>query len=147
MIKNIFNPGNYSKKINFVLLLLRFAVGILMLTHGMGKFSALFGEGPIQFPDPIGVGATASLALAVFAEVFCSILLIFGIGTRLAAIPLLITMLVAALIVHANDGFGRQELPLLYSAIYVVIAIAGAGKISVDYWIFAKIKPTSPPIL
>ena len=138
MIKNIFNPGTYPKNINFVLLLLRLAVGILMLTHGMGKFSTLFGEGPIQFPDPIGVGATASLALAVFAEVFCSMLLIFGIGTRLAAIPLLITMLVAALIVHANDGFGRQELPLLYSAIYFVIAIAGAGKISIDNWIYRK---------
>lgn len=138
MTKYIFNPGNYSKKINFVLLLLRFAVGILMLTHGLGKFSALFGDGPIQFPDPIGVGATASLALAVFSEVFCSILLIFGIGTRLAAIPLLITMLVAALIVHANDGIGRQELPLLYSTIYFVIAMTGAGKISIDHWIYSK---------
>jgi putative oxidoreductase len=113
----------------------------------MVKLSILFGDGPIRFPDPIGVGATASLLLAVFSEVFCSILLIFGIGTRLAAIPLLITTLVAALIVHANDGFGKQELPLLYSAIYVVIAIAGAGKISIDNWIFAKIKLTSPPML
>jgi putative oxidoreductase len=118
-----------------------------MLTPGMGKLSILFGDGPIRFPDPIGVGATASLLLAVFSEVFCSILLIFGIGTRLAAIPLLITTLVAALIVHANDGFGKQELPLLYSAIYVVIAIAGAGKISIDNWIFAKIRLTSPPML
>jgi putative oxidoreductase len=99
-----------------------------MLTHGMGKFTALFGGDPIRFPDPIGVGATASLVLAVFAEVFCSILLILGLGTRLAAIPLLTTMLVAAFVVHANDGFGKQELPLLYSTIYFVIAIAGAGK-------------------
>lgn len=138
MIKSIFNPGSYPNSINFVLLLLRLAVGILMLTHGMGKFSTLFGGGPIQFPDPIGVGATASLALAVFAEVFCSILLILGLGTRLAAIPLLTTMLVAAFVVHATDGFGRQELPLLYSAIYFVIAITGAGKISVDNWIYRK---------
>lgn len=138
MIKKIFNPGKYPTNINFVLLVLRLAVGILMLTHGMGKLTALFGGGSIQFPDPIGVGATASLILAVFAEVFCSILLIFGIGTRLAAIPLLTTMLVAAFVVHANDGFGRQELPLLYSTIYFVIAIAGAGKISIDNWIYRK---------
>jgi putative oxidoreductase len=142
MIKKIFNPGNYPKNINFVLLLLRLVVGILMLTHGMGKFAALFGDGPIRFPDPIGVGATASLILAVFAEVFCSILLIFGLGTRLAAIPLLTTMWVAAFVVHANDGFGKQELPLLYSAIYFVIAIAGAGNFSMDYWISGKINPT-----
>lgn len=138
MIKNIFNPGNYSKNIDFVLFVLRLAAGIFMLTHGVGKFSSLFGEGPILFPDPIGFGATASLALVVFAEVFCSILLIFGIGTRLATIPLLITMLVAAFIIHANDGFGKQELPLLYSSIYLVIAIAGAGKFSMDHWIYRK---------
>lgn len=139
MIKNIFKPGNYPKNIHFALLILRVAVGIFMLTHGIGKFSKLFGDDPIQFADPIGVGVTASLVLAVFSEMFCSILLILGIGTHLAAIPLLITMLVAAFVVHANDGFGRQELPLLYATIYFVIAIAGAGKISIDYWIFKKI--------
>ncbi len=140
MIKNIFSLGKYPNNINFALMLLRIAVGILMLTHGVGKLSALFAEGPIQFPDPIGIGAAASLTLAVFAEFFCSILLIFGLGTRLAALPLLINMLVAAVVVHANDGFGKQELPLLYASIYFVIAIAGAGKISIDNWIYKKIK-------
>ncbi|WP_370097397.1 DoxX family protein, partial [Xanthomarina gelatinilytica] len=114
---------------------LRLVVGIFMLTHGIGKFDALFGGEPIQFPDPLGIGATASLAMAVFSEVLCSILLIIGLGTRLAAIPLLITMLVAALIVHSTDGFGRQELPLIYTTLYIAIAILGAGKFSLDYLI------------
>ncbi len=139
MIKNILNPGNYPQNMNIVLLLLRLVVGALMLTHGIGKFLMLIGDAPIMFPDPIGVGSTASLTLAVFAEVFCSILLIVGIGTRLAAIPLLTTMLVAVFIVHANDGIGKQELPLLYAGIYLIIAIAGAGKISIDNWIYKKI--------
>ncbi len=140
MIKAIFSPGKYPNNINFILMLLRLTVGVLMLTHGVGKLSALLAEGPIQFPDPIRLGAATSLTLAVFAEFFCSILLIFGIGTRLAAIPLLTTMLVAAIIVHANDGIGKQELPLLYASIYLVIAIVGAGKISIDNWIYKKIK-------
>jgi putative oxidoreductase len=140
MIRNILNPGTYSNNINYMLLLLRLVGGIFMLTHGVGKFSALFGDDPIQFPDPIGIGATASLALAVFSEVFCSILLIVGLGTRFAAIQLLITMLVAALIFHADDPFGKQELPLLYATIYFVIVVIGAGKISIDNWIFNKIK-------
>jgi putative oxidoreductase len=141
MIKTIFNPGIYPKNINLVLLLLRISVGLFMLSHGLGKFSKLFGDEPIKFPDPIGVGVTASLALTVFAEVFCSLFLIFGIATRLAAIPLLITMLVAVLIVHINDGFGKQELPLLYSMVYISIAIAGAGKFSIDSLIYKKINP------
>lgn len=138
MIKSIFNPGRYPNTINLALLLLRVAAGAFMLTHGMGKFSNLVGDEPISFADPIGIGEPASLVLAVFAEVLCSILLIFGIATRFAAIPLLITMLVAVFIIHANDEFGRKELALLYAIIYLSIAIAGAGKISVDYWIYQK---------
>ncbi|HNP19858.1 MAG TPA: DoxX family protein [Fulvivirga sp.] len=140
IVKNIFNPGTYPNSANISLLILRVVIGIFMLTHGLGKLEALFGSEPIQFRDPIGVGATASLALAVFAEVFCSILLIIGLGTRLAAIPLLITMLVAAFIVHINDGFGRQEFALLYALIYMVIATMGAGKYSIDYLIMKKIR-------
>lgn len=139
MIKKLFNPGIYPKQMDLSLLLLRLVVGSFMLSHGVGKFSALFGSDPIQFPDPIGVGATASLTLAVFSEVFCSLFLIFGIGTRLSALPLLITMLVAAFIVHSSDGFGKQELPLFYSTIYVVLTLTGAGKFSMDNWIYAKI--------
>ena len=136
MIKYILNPGNYPAKINLILLILRFTVGAFMLVHGIDKFSKLLGDEPIKFADPFGIGVTASLTLTVFAEVFCSLFLIFGIATRLAAIPLLITMLVAVLIVHINDGFGKLELPLLYSMVYLVIAIAGAGKISLDNLIY-----------
>ncbi len=135
LVKNIFNPGVYSNNINLVLLILRVSVGIFMLTHGIGKLESLFGSEPIQFSDPIGVGATASLALAVFSEVLCSILLIIGLATRFVAVPLLITMLVAAFIVHINDGFGRQEFALLYALIYMTIAVIGAGKYSLDYLI------------
>lgn len=139
MIKNIFNPGNYSKNIDFVLLLLRLVVGGFMLTHGIGKFEKLFSGEPITFPDPIGVGATASLALVVFSEVFCSLFLIFGIATRLSSIPLIITMLVAVFIAHAADGFGKQELPLLYTVIYIVLVISGSGRIAFDNWMYQKL--------
>lgn len=140
MIKTIFNPGRYPKNIDIALFLLRLTVGILMLTHGMGKFTTLFGDEPIRFADPIGLGEPASLALAVFAEVLCSILLIFGIATRFAAIPLLITMMVAFFIVHANDGMDKKELPLIYLMVYLCLAITGAGKISIDYLIYQNRK-------
>ncbi|HEY6436230.1 MAG TPA: DoxX family protein [Ignavibacteriaceae bacterium] len=139
MIKNIFDPGKYSSRINITLLFLRITIGIFMLTHGIGKFSLLIGNDPIQFADPIGIGESASLALAVFAELFCSILLIFGIATRFVVIPLLTTMLVAILIVHAGDVFQIKEMALLYFCVYIAIAIAGAGKISIDSLIYKKI--------
>lgn len=138
-MKQLFHSENYPSKINIALFILRISAGAFMLTHGWGKFLKLIGDDPIQFADPLGVGVTASLLLTVFAEVFCSILLIFGLTTRLAAIPSLITMLVAAFVVHANDGFGKMEMALLYGVMYLVIAITGAGKYSLDHLIYNKL--------
>lgn len=140
LIKKSFESGNYPDVISLSILILRVVAGVLMLTHGYGKFLRLFGDGPLQFADPLGIGVTASLVLAVFAEFLCSIFLIFGMATRFSAVPLLITMLVAALVVHWPDDFGRKELPLLYAAIYTVIAIVGAGKYSLDNLISRKWK-------
>ena len=139
MTKKLLNPGSYTREINITLLFLRITIGIFMLTHGFGKLTMLFEGGPVQFADPIGIGPTASLILAVFAEVLCSILLIFGIATRFAVIPLLITMLVAVLIVHSDDAFRVKEMALLYLSVFISILIAGAGKISIDNLIYKKI--------
>lgn len=98
----------------------------------------LFNVDPIQFTDTIGVGATASLILAVFDEMFCSLLLIFGLVSRTAAVPLLITLWVAAFIVHAPDAFSRKELPLLYSAVCLDIPLVAAGNYSLDKILFQK---------
>ena len=138
MNKTIFNPGHHSKHIDIALLLLRLVLGIFMLTHGYGKLEKLFGDEPIKFADPIGIGVTASLALAVFAEFFCSLLLIAGLGTRLAVIPLIVTMFVAVFIAQAGNDFGKRELPLLYLVLYVIILITGAGSYSIDKCIYKK---------
>lgn len=138
-MKSILNPGKYPENINLVLLILRLTVGIFMLTHGMGKMSKLFGEEEIKFADPIGLGASTSLALVVFAEVFCSILLILGLFTRFAALVLLINFIVIALIVHAKDKFGEMELPLLYAIIYLGLLLSGGGRNSIDYLIYNSI--------
>ncbi len=130
----IFNPDDYTSKVNISLFILRVVIGIFMLTHGIGKFEKLFlSDGPIQFADPLGVGAVVTLALVVFAEFFCSIFLILGLGTRIAGITLFINMIIIAFIIHANDGFGKQEFALLYALPYLMITLLGAGKYSIDY--------------
>jgi len=121
-----------DKNINsLAILILRVIAGSFMLVHGLQKLEMLKAN-PVQFADPIGIGEPASLTLAVFAELICSALLIAGLLTRLALIPLIITMLVAVFVVHSADGFEKQELGALYLGIYVVLMITGAGKFSVD---------------
>lgn len=120
------------------LLGLRVAVGSMMLFgHGLGKLDKI-GAGPIEWADPIGVGPAASLYLAIFAEVVCAGLLALGLFTRFAAIPLLITMLVAAFIVHADDPWNKQEFALLYAVPFLTLLLTGGGRASLDHLLFSR---------
>ena len=85
------------------LLLVRITVSCLVMTHGLQKLTLLLGNTPVEFPDPIGIGAVPSLILAVFAEVVCSFLIIIGVATRFSCIPLIITMLGTIFYVHAGE--------------------------------------------
>ncbi len=131
-MKKLLSVSHQTKNVDIVLLVLRITIGALMLTHGLPKMEALLSGEPIQFVSVFGLSPAVSLGLTVFAEVFCSILILVGFGTRLAAIPLIITMAVAAFIVHAADPFGKQEMAILYLAVYVVLLIAGSGRYSLD---------------
>jgi putative oxidoreductase len=118
---------------DLALLVIRLGAGGMMLTHGIPKISRLFGEGPVKFADPFGLGPEISLGMAIFAEVICSILVMVGFKTRLATIPLIITMLTAAFYAHWNDPFAKKELPLLFVCVFIGILAFGAGKYAVDH--------------
>jgi len=126
--------------IDAVLLIARIAIATLMLTHGIPKLEKLFSGEAIAFPSILGMGAVLSLSLAVFAEALCSVLVLLGLATRLAVIPLIITMLVAVFHIHTNDPFAKQELGLHFLLVYIMLFIAGSGKYSLDRLLLAKVK-------
>ncbi|HLT07468.1 MAG TPA: DoxX family protein [Cyclobacteriaceae bacterium] len=124
----------FSTRIYFVdvaLLLLRVASALMIATHGWPKLSN-FSEYLSRFADPLGLGPAVSLQATIFAEFFCALLVALGLLTRLALIPLIITMAVVAFIVHGQDAFGDKELALLYLFIFVSLFITGPGKYSLD---------------
>ena len=125
---------------DFGLLVFRLIIGFFMLTHGWQKLSN-FSEMSQQFPPMLGLSSQVALSLIIFAEFFCSIALILGLFTRLAAIPLIIGMSVAAFVAHSGQPFGARELPLLYLGMYVVILLTGGGKISLDTLLYSKFCP------
>lgn len=112
-------------------LLLRLAGGGLMLLHGIPKLMKII-NGEWKFGDPIGIGVEASLVLTVFAEFVCAILILIGFKSKWATIPLIITMAVAAFIVHGADPIKKKELAIVYMLIYLAIFWIGSGKYSVD---------------
>lgn len=124
-------------QISVGLLVLRVAFGCFMLVHGLQKamgFSAM----SESFPDPLGVGSQLSLMMAIGAEVGCSVLLIVGLGTRLAVIPLALTMIVALFVIHGADPWKVKELAAVFLAVYVIIFITGPGRFSLDATLLSR---------
>ncbi len=127
------------RRIDIAALLLRAVFGGLMvINHGYGKVVKLLSGEPIQFPNVMGMGPVGSLALASFAEFICAILLFVGLRTRLATLPLIITMAVAAFYIHWPDPLKKKELALLYLTAYVAIYLIGPGWYSLDRFIAEK---------
>src|SRR5690606_19055245 len=135
MKRLLFSTRIYA--IDAALLLLRVASSLMMVTHGWPKI-ANFSDYLNRFADPLGLGPALSLQATIFAEFFCAILIALGLLTRVALIPLIITMAVVTFIVHAGDAFGDKELSLLYLVNFLVLFITGPGKYSLDKKINSK---------
>ena len=128
----LFGPGPWTTLPSLGLLVLRISLGGLMAyLHGWDKYIGM-ADMVEEFPDPFGIGSDISLYLAIFAEVGCSALLVLGLLTRWAALPLAITMGVAAFIVLGADPIPDRELPILYLAAYLTLFISGPGRYSAD---------------
>ncbi len=119
-----------KQEIGLLFLRLTFA-GNMMIAHGVPKLLN-FSNISSSFPDPLGVGSKISLSLAIFSELFCSLMIIFGIKTRIAAIPIIVTMLVASFIINAGGPWTKQEFPLVYAYGFLSILFLGPGKYAVD---------------
>jgi putative oxidoreductase len=120
--------------------LIRLSVGLVFLSEGVQKF---------LYPDALGVGRFAKIGIpwpAVsapfvgFWEITCGLLLVLGLLTRLAAIPLIIDMLVAIATTKVplllRAGFwsmaheARTDFAMLCGALFLLLV--GAGSWSLD---------------
>ena len=120
------------------ILILRIAMGGLLLPHGIGKIHRLSAFPDIHFADPLGLGPTVSLILTIGAEVFCALLVIIGHKTKFATIPLMILFFVIIFIVHIDDPWAKKEMALLYFSGFAALYFWGSGKLSVDYFLNKK---------
>jgi len=111
--------------------ILRISFSLMMLTHGISKVDRLFAD-EIKFSDPIGLGSFLSLILIAFAEFLAPIFILIGFKTRWFSIFPVIGMAVAAFISHWEDPFPRKEKALLFMFGFLVIAMIGPGKYSID---------------
>jgi len=109
----------------------------LMKWNDMGAVAQWFGSMGIPFP-------TLNAYMAGTTEIVGVVLVALGLFTRLISIPMMIIMVVAIMTVHLGHGFSAGnngfEIPLYYMLFLFIFATHGAGKFSVDYFLFEKEK-------
>ena len=91
--------------------------------------------GSMGFPLP-----TLQAYMAASTEALGVLLLTLGLATRLVSIPLIVVMIVAIVTVHLPNGFSSGdngfEIPLYYMLMLFVLVANGAGKFSVDHFLY-----------
>jgi putative oxidoreductase len=131
-----------ASKLDFVApLVARFTLGVLFVSTGWGKVHSL--EKVTAFFTDLGIPAPAFQATMVsFVELIGGALLVIGLASRLAALPLIASMAVAILTAQREQVHGLPDLFGLvewtYLALLLWVAIAGPGKISLDHVLFAR---------
>lgn len=120
----------------------RVSVGLVFVTTGWGKLQNL--DRVVDFFRSLGIPAPELQAPFVAAtELSCGLLLVLGLATRFAAVPLVITMLVAirtalwSELEGVIDLFGREE--YLFGILLGWLAVAGAGAVSLDALVARRI--------
>jgi putative oxidoreductase len=141
--------GNYAawaSRVSKAILLIRFLVGWVFLSEGIQKF---------LFPDTLGVGRFAKIGIpwpqttAPFVgtvEIACGTLVLVGLFTRFAAIPLLGVIAVALystkIVMFAKFGFwgslheARTDVSMLLGLMFLLVV--GGGAWSLDGWFMRR---------
>jgi len=131
-MKKFLSTAYSDNSFNLAALLLRLTFGLPMcINHRFPKLLS-FSKEVTNFADPFHIGHRWSLIMVLFSEVLCSLLLVLGLFTRVAALVLAIEMAVAAFLIHRGQPLTVHEAALLYLTAFFSILLVGPGRISVD---------------
>jgi putative oxidoreductase len=126
-------------------LLGRLAVAVVFIGSGWGKLHSL--DQVTGFFTELHIPAPHFHAtLVATTELVGGLLILVGLFTRLAALPLAFTMLIAILTAKRSEIQGITSLfgfdELTYMIIFLWLAISGPGALSIDRWL-SKLHPRS----
>lgn len=116
-----------ARSLDFGLLFMRVCAALLMFKlHGLPKLLNWSSE--LQnIDDPLGLGPHITLLAALFAQVLCPLLIVLGVATRLACLPILFLLLVALLVVHPDWSLEQGQFGWLFVVLFAGLALTGPG--------------------
>lgn len=141
LLRFLFPVKRYTASQSRLLLAARIVFGLLFLSHGAAKIAG-FGALADTFPDPLGFGGRTTLVLAVIAEGICPALFIAGAFYRLALLPMIFLLAVAAFVVHHGDPFAAKELAVVYLTVFILLFLAGPGRYAFDRLVAMRLVTT-----
>ena len=126
--------GSGSGASDFGLLVLRVVLGAtLFLRHGLEKITH-YSQMSSHFPNPIHIGSHASLIYALISDGICSLLVLLGLGTRVAAFFICVNLGVALYFVHHMALMSQHgEQIVTFLAGFLALVFTGAGSYSLDW--------------
>lgn len=131
-MSRLLSTGYSEKAFSLAILIQRVVTGLMLLMgHGLPKIER-FSTLATNFFDPFRIGHRNSLILVILAELFCSMFLILGLFTRIAAFVIVVNLSVAVFIYHNGDPLKEFELGAIYLVSAFTIMIIGPGRVSVD---------------
>lgn len=134
-ITRIFPNANYF---HWCMLLFRVAVSLeLMIVHGLKKIGVGVGMAEVV-PNPLHLPETINQYFAAGANLVAPVLVILGLFTRLAILPILAVTLTGYFVLHLHSPLLVKDVPFMYSIVFLVILVLGPGKYSIDYFINKK---------
>lgn len=128
--------GDRASVVDIAILLIRIALGGVLLAHGVQKFAMMGVDQVGQYFASLGLPAP-ELAAGVVAtlEVVGGLAIILGVLVRPLSVIIAIELVVASVTAHGSAGFfvsdGGWELTGLLALSLVALALLGAGRLSV----------------
>ena len=131
--------SEYTKSLSLLIARLIVAYGFyepaMMKWKDIGSVAEWFGSMGMPFP-------TLNAYMAASTEITGVVLLTLGLFVRVISLPMIIIMIVAIFTVHINNGFSAGnngfEIPLYYMIFLLIFVSHGAGKFSLDRFIFGE---------
>ena len=136
--QHIISVSTSAGTFNFSMLIFRVALSLeLMVVHGFKKIGIHVAEAE-KVPNPLHLPEIINNAFAISANLIFPVLVILGLFTRIAILPILAVTLTGYFVLHWNDALLIKDTPFMYSLSYLLIMVLGPGRYSVDYFIENK---------